>query len=406
MEKTKKVSIWNKTFTCAVLANSLLCLSQQVVGSLMSTFATFLGAGAVITGIVTGLYFGVAVAARPFSGPIITKSDKRIIMIFTYILGIITSTAYAFCASIPMFIAVRVLHGIEFAFVGSLSLTIVSESLPKDKMASGISVLGVGIALASAVGPNIGIAVFNWGSGIWGDKTAYTIIFALSAVLMVGALIPALLLPQNKPSREVLDSLGAWYRNIIDIHAILPAVLMCLLSMSCVLFSTYLVPLSREKGFSGIGLYYTVYAIILLIMRPICGRLVDEKGINKVLLPAAAGYIVAMVIVGSSTAIWQVFCAAFIAACSFGILNPAIMSLCMKCVPSEKGGVASNTQYFGMDMGNFLGPALGGIVVKYFGVGKMFMIGSVPTLILAVIFGFTWKHMKARIDYVESISRK
>jgi len=58
-----------------------------------------------------------------------------------------------------------------------------------------------------------------------------------------------------------------------------------------------------------------------------------------------------------------------------------------------------------MDLGNFLGPALGGVVVKYFGVGKMFMCGAVPVAVCAVIFAFTWKIMKKRIDQVAELDK-
>jgi MFS family permease len=82
-------------FTCAFIANFFLCISQFIVNPLVATYAGFLGASQVMIGVVAGLYFGVAFAARPFSGPAITKMNKKHIMIFAYTLGMIVNIGYA-----------------------------------------------------------------------------------------------------------------------------------------------------------------------------------------------------------------------------------------------------------------------------------------------------------------------
>ena len=59
-----------------------LGLSLSAVNSLVSTYATFLGATAVLVGMLTGMFFGVAFAMRPISGPVVTKFDKKKLIIF------------------------------------------------------------------------------------------------------------------------------------------------------------------------------------------------------------------------------------------------------------------------------------------------------------------------------------
>jgi len=394
----KKVTIWSRPYICALLANSLLCFSQQTVSSMMTQYATYLGAGAVLTGFVTGLYFAVAVAARPFSGPIITKGDKRLIMIYTYLLGIVTSLGYAFSKDITMFVIVRCLHGVEFAFAGSLSLTIVGDSLPKEKVGLGVGMIGVGISLASALGPNLGLAVREWATNNWGTDTAYTIVFSLSAALMIVAIIPAFLLPSSKPSPEVLASLGPWYKNIASKDAVVPAILACFSSISCMLFSSYLVPYAASKSIDNIGLYFSVYAAVLLVSRPICGKLVDELGINKVFYPACIVYMAVFVIVAFAQNLTTLLVAAVVAAISYGVVNPSIMALTVRCCPAEKRGVATNTEYFGMDLGNFLAPTLGGVVYAWLGYSNMYLIvGIIPMIICVASFPFCWRNIKDKL---------
>ncbi|MDR2530350.1 MAG: MFS transporter, partial [Oscillospiraceae bacterium] len=151
--------IWNRMFTCAFLANFLLCIAQFLVNPLVVTYSKLLGADDVMTGVVTGLYFGVAFVARPFSGPAITKLNKKHIMLFAYIMGFVTNAVYALSGGIPTFVIARVLHGVQFAFIGSLNLTLASDSLPTEKMGSGIGLFGIGGAAATAFAPGLGMLI-------------------------------------------------------------------------------------------------------------------------------------------------------------------------------------------------------------------------------------------------------
>ena len=397
MNKGKKVTIWTRGFTCAILANLLLAFSQQTVTPLITTYAKFLGAGAVLTGLMTGLYFAVAVAIRPVSGPVITKIDKRKIMIFTFSLGVATSIGYALCRNIAMFVAIRLIHGIQFAFVGSLSLTIIGDSVPKEKLGMGIGMLGVGMALSSAVGPNMGLGVYNWAAGLWSESAGYTAVFLLSAIIIFLALIPALLMPSYKPDPETLKALGSWYKNIVAKEALIPRLLMLLFTITTTMFPAYILPFSREKGIENIGLYFTVNAIVLLASRPLSGKLIDKIGIGKVYLPSTVLYLAAIAMIGFTDKLWVVLAAGALQALGFGTLNPAVMALTVRCVPPEKRGVASNTVFIGMDSGNFLGPFLGGVAYKYVGYSNMFLLGSIPFILAAVVFFLSWRNMRERL---------
>ncbi len=391
------MTIWNRQYTMAFLANIMLCFSQHSVNTLVSTFAAYLGAGAVIIGMVSGLYFGVSAAARPFSGPIITKYDQRKIMIWTYILGVITGLVYALSGNITMFIVARIMHGIEFAFVGSLNQTVASNSLPKEKLGTGLGTFGLGSAIANAIGPSMGIAIRDWAGDVWGQSAGYTAVFLVSTGFMAVGLIPAFLMDPCKPSQKALDSLGAWYKNIIDKKALFPTGLMLLISMAQNLITIFMVPYADSKGIENVGLFFTVYAVFLLISRPLCGKLIDKIGIDKVFYPGVALYALTFVTVALGNSLPVLLIAAVLAAFGFGTLNPAIITLCMRSVPFEKRGVASNTQYFGIDIGYFLGPVLGGVLYANFGYSSMYMLGAIPVLLTGALFLIGWRSMKNRL---------
>ena len=213
-ETGKKVTIWNRTFVCCVLAQMFFVFSHQFTSPLVSSYAAFLGAGATIVGMLSGLYYGIAFAMRPISGPLVTVQNRKILMIVAYSLGFIVNVLYASTSSIPLFILTRVIHGVQYSLVGSLLLTVASSSLPKEKMGSGIGVFGVAGVFGTALGPSIGIALREWGNANWGDGGGYKVTFIAAAICCVLSLIPSLLVQNQRAlTREEREALGPGIRT-------------------------------------------------------------------------------------------------------------------------------------------------------------------------------------------------
>ena len=382
-----KPRIWNKMFTCAFIANFFLCVSQFIVNPLVATYADFLGASQVMIGIIAGLYFGVAFAARPFSGPAITKLNKKRIMLFAYTLGMIVNIGYALSGGIPLFVVARILHGIQFAFIGSLNMTLASDSLPSEKMGSGLGLFGVGGATATAIAPTIGLAIRDWGERTFQNLGAgYTVVFLAAASCMLLSLIPCAIMPYKHRSKEELSKLGRWYKNIFAKEALMPAIVITFYSLAQILYTIYMEPYAKVLGIGKIGLFFTVYAFALLATRPLCGRLVDKYGIPKVLIPGTVIFALSFLVVGLGRTLPMMLVGAALASIGFGSAQPAIQIMCMKSVSPIRRGVASNTNYFGIDLGYFLGPTLGGVVIAQTSYSTLYLLGMIPVFLAMFIF--------------------
>ena len=69
--------------------------------------------------------------------------------------------------------------------------------------------------------------------------------------------------------------------------------------------------------------------------------------------------------------------AAFISAFGYGACQPALNALSMRMVPNDKRGAASCTNYIGTDLGQLLGPTLGGFIVSIVGYSAMWSVMTV-----------------------------
>jgi MFS family permease len=341
-------------------------------------------------GVISGLFYGVAFAVRPFSGPLITKLNKKHIMLCAYAIGFLVNGGYAISTTLPMFVAARVLHGLQFAFIGSLTLTIASDSLPPEKIGSGVGLFGAGTAIATAIAPTLGLSLRTWGTATFtsalGERAGYTVVFAFAALCMLLSILPCALLPYKPLTKEQLASSGKWYSNIIAKEAVMPAIVLCFVCLSQILYTFYMEPFSREQGISNIGWFFTVYALGLLLSRPLSGRLLDKYGVAKVLYPACAIFASSFLVVGLGKSIETTLIGAVLAALGYGAAAPSLQTMCIKAVDPVRRGAASNTSYFGMDLGFWMGPTLGGVVIAQSSHATLYTFTVIPVVVAAAIF--------------------
>jgi len=401
--KEQKTTIWNRTFVSVMICQLFIGLSQSMVNPLVSSYAAFLGAGVRLVGLLTGLYFGVSVALRPAAGPALVRLDKKMLLIFIFGMGILVNLMYAAFDSIPLFIAARALHGVQFSLVGSLLITIAGDSLPKDKLGSGLGIFGLGNALSTALGPSIGLAIKAWGESSFGEGGGYKAMFFAASAVMVFALIPCLLTNPRKNTKEEIAAAGAWYKNIIALPSIPSAVCNMFFAMSFSLFNAYMVPYAAEKGFAGISMFFTIYAMGLLVSRPISGRLTDKYGPTALIYPGALFLILGFILLWRAQSITMVYISAIMASIGYGASYPAFQTACLQSMPALRRGVASNTNYLGVDFGLFIGPALGGLVISHYmstghAYSTLYLLGALPivcaVILLTVFKGYIERRLK------------
>ena len=376
-----------------LIANIFTSLAQFGVNTYVSTYMGFLGMGAVLTGVIAGLYFGVAFLMRPISGPAITVLNKKTLMIIVYSAGIFINLGYAFFPTIGVFVAMRVLHGIQLAFFGSLALTVASNSLPPSKMASGIGVYGLSYIASQAFGPSLAVFAKSVGESlIGGERGGFMGIFILAAIFAIISVIPCILLPKERKITEAeRASLGAWYKNIVAKEAIGPSTVAMLMAIGMVLINTYLIPYGVWRNIDNISIYFTVSAFITLLVRPIAGKLGDRYGSAKVFYPAISIYIIAFISLSFATDLTLVIVAAVCAAIGMSAAGPAVQVMVMQSVPQIRRGVASNTNFLGMDLGSFLGPSIAGFILARFDYAVMFRFVAIPMVLAIIVFALSWK---------------
>lgn len=380
------VTIWNRNFICILSTAFMLGIAHFSVNPLVASYAVHLGASAFIMGLLSGLFFGVALSMRPVSGPVITKFDKRKLMMLVFLIGGVANIGYALFDNISAFIAFRLLHGLQYALVGSLTMTLAGDNLPMEKMASGMGIYGLSGSIAMAIGPTIGMHVLNFGTYLKNESFGFTCVFLFSMIILFLGVIPSYMLSPDKKTKEDILNTGAWYKNIASVHTVPLAIVMFFIFMGWSLYNVYIVEYAKELDIPGISSFYTVLALVLLLSRPASGLLTDRFGLAKVLLPSLLVFAASFIIIGFSRSIGSMLAGAAVAAAGFGSFQPALYSMCILSETPLKRSVASNTLYMGIDIGLFIGPILGSIVFEMYDYSTMFKAASWMIIMASIVF--------------------
>ena len=381
-----------------MLSNFMQNLGHSSVNPLVATYTKYLGTSAQFTGFLTGMFFAVALAMRPFAGPIVTKYDKRKIVIIVFSLGVIANLGYALFHDVSIFFAFRFLSGVQYSFIGTLNTTLAGDHLPRNKLASGLGVYGIGGAIANAIAPTIGETILRFGTNQGGDRYGFTLMFLFGSLIFALAVIPAVILAPDRKTKEDVAGAGVWYKNIISVHAIPPAIILFLIMMPYAMINTYMFEFGKESGVENINIFYLVFAASLAISRPVSGRLTDRFGINRILFPVIILFTFAIFFIGSSGVLWMLLIGAVLAAFGFGSSQPALQAMCIQSETPVRRGVASNTIYIGIDLGLFLGPYIGGLVYANTDYSVMFKTGIIPPILAVICLVITLPMFKRRLD--------
>ncbi len=149
---------------------------------------------------------------------------------------------------------------------------------------------------------------------------------------------------------------------------------------------TYLNAYSVERDVvSGAGMFFVAYAISMLVMRFVMGRVQDRRGDNTVIYPALVAFLAALVLLAVADADWQIVVAGVLTGLGYGSIMPAVQAIAVRSVPPHRIGTGISTLLLFTDFGVGMGPVALGFVVSGLGYGWMYL-GLAGVLVLAVLW--------------------
>lgn len=394
-------TIWNRMFLSIFFVNMAFNLGQQMSNSLLSLYAKSTGAPADQIGQLMSMFAVTALIFRFVAGPAMSAiKRKRLVLMATLLmatayLGFSFSPAIASALDVNVITVMkcfRLLQGVGNAFGNSCCLTIVADTLPREKFTTGMGYYALAQVVAQSIGPTIGVALR--------DLVGYNKVYIVFACVMLTA---AAATAQMKTAPQELLPFRMNFDNMIAKEALVPACVTLLVAMGFTSINAFMLVYAEEQGIVGASLFFTVYALTMLATRPMVGRLTDRFGFVKVAVPCVLMTTLSLNLIGWSNSLLMLLLAAALNAFGYGAVQPMLQALCMKAVSPERRGSASSTNYIFMDAATIVGPTACGYLAKSLGYKPvMWAAVSVPVLLgAAFIIVFRSRIRRIETDFAQ-----
>lgn len=140
-----------------------------------------------------------------------------------------------------------------------------------------------------------------------------------------------------------------------------------------------------EHGIGKVSVYFTLYAVAVFLVRPFSGKIMDRKGLRYTVFPGMAACAISLFLLGASSTLWMILVTGILRALGQGSAQPSLQAGCINYVGRDRSGVATSTYFLGGDIGQGVGPMVGGFVLARIAglAGYQVLFGMCGALMLA-----------------------
>ena len=379
--------LFNKNYLCLCAANFLFFFSFYLLLPVLPFFIIehFQGSKAVI-GTVISCYTLATLVVRPFSGYMMDTFKRKPLYLFALSLFTAIFCGYPFASTITLLIVIRVAHGLAFGLTSVGGNTLVIDVVPSEHRGEGIGYYGVANNIAMAVGPMVGLFVY--------EHLSFNAIFmgcmgcSFLAALFASRIHTKVRPPVKRPPLS-LD-------RFILIKGLLAGISFMLLAFAYGQISNYIALYAKEMALSiSSGLFFTVYAVGLIVSRLFAGRMVDKGKVTHTIALGLGITVVALLglglchyvnIWGSTYTAVAFLLIALCCGLGFGAAFPSFNALFINLATNAQRGTATSTYLTSWDLGLGIGIFSGGMLAEHFSFATAYLVASASVLVSLVFF--------------------
>src|SRR5699024_628538 len=252
---------------------SMYLLLVTMAGYAMLRFEASTG----MAGLVASIFIIGVLGGRLYAGRQIQKFGTKKMLVIGIIIFVMMSFFYFVDFGIYALLAVRVIQGVGLGFATTATGTIVSQVIPPSRNGEGISYFSISVVLSTAIGPLIGIILI--------EALNYTSIFVFSSIVGIVSLIMAwtIQVPVIEQQNEQVEKKGFRLSDYFEKRALPISFALFVVAFGYAGILSFISTFSEEIGLvEAGGMFFLVYAVIILVTRPFTGKIMDVKGANSI----------------------------------------------------------------------------------------------------------------------------
>jgi MFS family permease len=325
-----------------------------------------------------GWFLSVYAFASAFSAPLMGNladhvGRKRMLMTAS-LLFIAFSLLYGVIRVVPLLLVIAIIHGSLWSGLIASASAIMSDFIPETRRNEGLAYWGLASTAAIALAPAAGLTIY--------EHFGWVALCSELAVLSLLTFTWASQLPVTHETIATAHSL----REAWDITTIRPA-----LSLSVICFgyggvTSYVAILSRERGIRPESLFFTIFALSIVVVRVFTSRLGDRLGPKTMLYPSYASIPISFAILSFATRPWQLVLSATLFGIGMGGAYPAFANFLLMNTDPKRRARTFGSIVMAFDTGIAVGSLSIGAIGQRYSLGTAFAVAAALSCLAIPIF--------------------
>lgn len=376
--------LWTKSFLLCLANNLFLFIFYFAQTTILPIYILKeLGGSVTQAGLTLTLFMVSAILIRPFSGLIIDKLGQRRTLIISATMFCFIALGYLFISNMTSLYILRLIHGVWFSILTTVCVPVVNQFIPDSRRGEGMGYYAMSVNLGIVLGPLIGLSLIPY--------LSYTMVTAvLVAMIFIGYIFCFLIPVQEvkQPDSEA-EKTKLGLSDFVERRSLTVALMVMMISFSYASIMSFIAPFASSIHLMQYaGLFFVVFAISMMSLRPITGKIYDRKGPQYVIYPAVLTFSLGLLVLSQIHTLTGFMLAALLIGLGFGSAQPCLQTLAIQRAPKHRIGYATSTFYTCYDIGIAIGSLVVGMMITKQSFSFAFIICAALTALSVLYFKF------------------
>ncbi|MDD4088162.1 MAG: MFS transporter [Tissierellia bacterium] len=375
-----KQTLWTKDLILITIVNLFMFLSFQMIIATLPLHVEDIGGTERILGWITGLATISAVLIRPITGIALDKLSRKIVFITGLIILLVSTYFLGVFNYIWLILIIRFINGIGWGIGTTTAMTVAAETIPIKRFGEGIGLFNLSNGLGMAFGPLIGISILN--------AQSFSNVALPAGMLVLAALVFSLFIKYKPVDKTVKAHIRNGKLPSVEKSSLGPALIIGLITITYGAIIAFIPIYGIERGVENIGLYFTIYALFLMFIRPLAGKMMDKRGFDIFVYSGVITLSLSMIVLSQSQNIIIFAVSAALYGIGFGLLETSLLTMAVARAPEGKIGSVNAVFFTFFDGGIGFGSIIAGIIASVTSYGRMYLILIIPLIIAGILYKF------------------
>lgn len=385
--KQNSLSLWNRAFIFCLFNNLFLFTYYFALLTILPIYImNDLGGTVQQAGMALTLFLVSSIAIRPFSGMIVERIGKARSVRIAGIIFVVFAFAYLLIESMWSLLLVRFLHGFWFSILTTVNVPIVNDYIPDERKGEGMGYFVMSTNLGVVFGPFLALTLIQFAS--------FRLLFAvLAGIVALGYIFTWLINIQENTTAKQSPKPQAKGNSSLQLHDIVESKVLAIGFVALLTAFAYSSVMSFITAYAEVkqllaytSVFFIVFAISMLLVRPWVGKLYDSKGPSAVIYPSFVFFAIGLVIVSFLNNQWVMWLSAVFMGIGYGSVFPCLQTVAIQSVEKPRMGHAISTFFTLFDAGLAVGSVVMGVLIAWMGFQATYLFCAAMVIVTLVVY--------------------